>query len=267
MTSKRERVEKPTNKKQTKWNQKMRYKYGRSEIARLRLSTPVVRRDQDGGHCSESRAQRFSFFRRFSILLLSFASFALPRNKQVEQIRSTFPPSLNYAGGKRTNCASRLDQFARYPRLCQNSTVYTRACNSFFLCSSGHLGWLGFPKTGRFGPIGPETAQCQLPHRVSSRLVWFAQGTFACFGRREQNWTAVSPRWNVETLVRSKDDNLKRREKVETAELIRIQRDCCFFFFFFLKIWGKHRPGWKSVGQFLFSNARTPSEWGRVEMV
>lgn len=94
----------------------MRYKYGRSEIARLRLSTPVVRRDQDGGHCSESRAQRFSFFRRFSILLLSFASFALPRNKQVEQIRSTFPPSLNYAGGKRTNCASRLDQFARYPR-------------------------------------------------------------------------------------------------------------------------------------------------------
>lgn len=92
MTSKRERVEKPTNKKQTKWNQKMRYKYGRSEIARLRLSTPVVRRDQDGGHCSESRAQRFSFFRRFSILLLSFASFALPRNKQVEQIRSTFPP-------------------------------------------------------------------------------------------------------------------------------------------------------------------------------
>lgn len=29
-------------------------------------------------------------------------------------------------------------------------------------------------KTGRFGPIGPETAQCQLPHRVSSCLVWFA---------------------------------------------------------------------------------------------
>lgn len=33
-----------------------------SVIAKLRWSTPVVRRDQDGGHRSESRVQRFPFF-------------------------------------------------------------------------------------------------------------------------------------------------------------------------------------------------------------
>lgn len=92
MTSKRERIEsQQTNKqKETKrWN-----KYGRSEIARLRLSTPVVRRDQDGGHCSENRAQRFSFFHRFYIYFRYAFSVSPRANENIRiptAIVSSFP--------------------------------------------------------------------------------------------------------------------------------------------------------------------------------
>lgn len=51
----------------------------RSETARLRLSTPVVRRDQDGGHRSESRAQRFPFFIMLFLLFLGGRNFSRQR--------------------------------------------------------------------------------------------------------------------------------------------------------------------------------------------
>lgn len=48
-------------------------------------------------------------------------------------------------------------------------------------------------KTGRFGPIGPETAQYQLPHKVSSRLVRFEakEGTGSRVSSARGNWMAV----------------------------------------------------------------------------
>lgn len=103
MTSKRERIEsQQTNKqKETKrWN-----KYGRSEIARLRLSTPVVRRDQDGGHCSENRAQRFSFFHRFYIFSLRV---------------------FRFTAGKREHSNTNSVFFLSFPELRQRIKVKTR---------------------------------------------------------------------------------------------------------------------------------------------
>lgn len=73
----------------------------------------MVVRDQDGGHRSENRAQRFLFFFRF----LFCCRYKLGEDKGKAKFRQFLDFSL-------------------------------------------------FTKTGRFGPISPETAQCQLPHSV-----------------------------------------------------------------------------------------------------
>lgn len=79
--TKQKKEKKKRKKKQNREGKGNRNKIleGEAEIAEIIyvISTPVVRRDQDGGHCSESRVQRFSFFQSFSrhFVLLRLAIF------------------------------------------------------------------------------------------------------------------------------------------------------------------------------------------------
>lgn len=178
-------------------------------IVKLRWSTPVVRRDQDGGkHCSESRIQRFPFLRfRFH------ASFAPSRARA---------PSFRFPLGPRS---ARAKEERREPRSRSLSSLVARDGGGknekriFRGPSPGrakvesvdflHFGrasssrydeWIGFGRDSDNGKLEDLVRLALKRLNISyltilSRLVWFERETLVCHGRGCEEDICDSFRW------------------------------------------------------------------------
>lgn len=139
----------------------------------------MVRRDQDGGHRSEKSGSKIPGFRAFHGCVTRFHAFTTFHRLSID-VRSGAIVADCFLNDL---CAvKRGPSFSREPRSNRarvetsddDSTSFLTVCVLVASSFDERLGHLGCDsangkqkgKTGRFGPIGPETAQCQLPHNI-----------------------------------------------------------------------------------------------------
>lgn len=171
-------------------------------IVKLRWSTPVVRRDQDGGHCSESRVQRFPFFRFHVILFYVFArAFPLSSglDRQNERNGESLALILLLHSLRKAEEEEREPNFSRALSRPREGRIHR--FSSFRACILVSLWRIGFGRD-----LGNEKLEdlVRLALKrlnvsyltILSRLVWFERETLVCHERgREEDICEFSFCW------------------------------------------------------------------------
>lgn len=162
-------------------------------IVKLRWSTPVVRRDQDGGHCSESRVQRFPFF-RFHVFSFTFSRARVfrfhlgPRSASNERNGESLALVLLLLHSLRE-----AEEEEREPNFFSRALSRPREgrihrFSSFRACILVSLWRIGFGRDSGNGKLEDLVRLALKRLNVSyltilSRLVWFERETLVCHER------------------------------------------------------------------------------------